>query len=138
MQAIISTSFLWVLLCGCLLVAVAVIPPLMLDLSVDGWLTLSVICLKLLDISVQFLVILGILCLTGHTTAGFLAVVLMHFFCILPISWLPVGLSSMLRLSLPQTDGIIPLSTAGSLLSGLACGLILWLYIQGTKRLFNH
>ncbi len=138
MQAILSTALLWILLCGCLLSAAAVIPPLMLDLPVDGWLTLSVVGLKLLDISVQFLVILAILCLMGHTTAGFAAVMLMHFLCTLPIPWLPVGLSSMIRLSLPQTDGIIPLSSAGLLLSGLACGLILWLNIQGTKRLFNH
>ncbi len=138
MQAILSTAFLWVLFCGCLLAAAAVIPPLMLDLPIDGWLTLSVVVLKLLDIGLQFLLILVILCLTGHTTVGFIAVVLMHFLCILPIPWLPVGLSSILRLSLPHSDGIIPLSSAGLLLFCLVCGLILWLYNLGTKRLFNH
>lgn len=138
MRAVLSTAFLWVLLCGCLLSIAAVIPPLMLDLPLDVWITLGVVGLKLLDISVQFLIIFAAICLTGHTTVGFAAVVLMHFLCVLPISWLPVGLSGMLRLALPQTGGITPPSAAVGLLSGLVWGLIIWLHIQGTKRLFNH
>ncbi len=138
MQAILGTAFLWLLLYGCFLVIAAVVPPLMLNLSVDGWLMLAAVGLKLLDIGVQFLLILAALCLAGQTTVGFVAVVLMHFFCVLPISWLPVGLSSLLRLALPQTGGTIPLPAAAGLLAVLACGLLIWIYGWGTKRLFDH
>ncbi|KPU44759.1 hypothetical protein OXPF_18450 [Oxobacter pfennigii] len=136
--SILNTAFLWILFCGCLLTFAAVIPPLMQDQPVDVWLTLTAVGLKILDICLQFLLIFAALCLTGHTTIGFIAVVLMHFLCVLPVSWLPVGLSSMLRLALPQTGGIIPPWTAIGLLLGLAFGLIIWLHIQGTKLLFNH
>lgn len=137
-RAILSAALLWILLYGCLLIMVTVIPPMMLDLSVDGWLTLTAVGLKLLDIEVQFLLILAVLCLTGQTTVGFVAVVLMHFLCALPIPWLPVGLSSLIRLALPQTDGTISLSTAVILMAVPACALLIWLYGWGTKRLFNH
>jgi len=137
-RTILSAALLWILLYGCLLIMVTVIPPMMLDLSVDGWLTLTAVGLKLLDIGVQFLLILAVLCLTGQTTVGFVAVVLMHFFCILPISWLPLGLSSLIRLALPQTGGTIALSSAVILLAVPACALLIWLYGWGTKRLFDH
>lgn len=138
MRAILSAALLWISLYGCLLIMVTVIPPMMLDLSVDGWLTLAAVGLKLLDIGVQFLLILAVFCLTGQTTFGFVSVVLMHFFCVLPISWLPVGLSSLIRLALPQTGGAIPLSSAVILLAVPACALLIWLYGWGTNRLFDH
>ncbi len=138
MQAILGTACPWILLYGCFLVMAAVIPPLMPDLSVDVWLTLAAVGLKLLDIGVQFLLILTALCLTGQTTAGFVAVVVLHFLCVLPIPWFPVGLSSLIRLALPQTGGIIPLPAAAALLAVLACGLLIWIYGRGTKQLFDH
>ncbi len=138
MRAILGSAFLWILLYGCLLITTAVIPPLMLDLPVDGWLTLIAIGLKLLDIGVQFLLVLAALCLTGQATIGFVTVVAMHFLCILPVPWLPVGLSSLARLALPQTMGMISPTVAAGLLAGIACGLLIWLSIQGAKRLFDH
>lgn len=138
MTAILSSGFLWIFLYGCLLITVALIPPLMLDLSAGGWLALMVVGLKLLDIGVQFLLILAALCLTGQTTVGFVAMALMHFLCILPISWLPVGISSLIRLDLPQIGGTIPPLAAAILLTALAFALLIWLYGWGTKRLFDH
>jgi len=111
---------------------------IMLNLSVNGWLTLIAVGLKLLDIGVQFLLILAVLCLTGQTTVGFVAVVLIHFLCVLSFSWLPVGLSSLLRLALPQTGGMVPLPAAAGLLAVSACGLLIWICGRGTKRLFDH
>ena len=137
-RAILGTAFPWLLLYGCFLAMAAVTPLLMLDLSVDGWLTLAAVGLKLLDIGVQFLLILAALCLTGQTTVGFVAVVLLHFLCVLSIPWLPVGLSSLARLALPQTGGTISLPEAAGLLVGLSCGFIIWIYGWGTKRLFDH
>lgn len=138
MGAILGSALRWLMLYGCLLIMAAVIPPLLLDLSVDGGLTLAAIGLKLLDTGVQFLLILAALCLTGQATAGFIGVVLMHFLCILPIPWLPVGLSGLARLALPQTGGRMPLPAAAGLLAGLVGGLFIWLNIQGTKRLFDY
>ena len=100
--------------------------------------TAAVVGLKLLDIAFQFLIILSVLCVTGQVTAGFAAVLLLHFLCLLPISWLPAGISSLARLKLPQTGGTIPAAAAAVLLAALSLPLILWLSIRGIRRLFNH
>ena len=94
--------------------------------------------LKLLDVAFQFLLILAALCVTGQATAGFVAALLLHFLCILPIPWLPVGLSSLARLDLPQTGGTVPAAVAAALLAALSLGMTLWLYRRGVRRLFNH
>lgn len=139
-QAMLFTAFLWILMYGCFLTIVAVLPPTILALPIDGEITLAAVGLKLLDVWGQILFVLTIFCLTGQTAIGFIAVVLMHFLCILPISWLPVGLSSLTRLALPQTGGAIPLHSASFLLLALVCILSMWIYIWGIKKLFsfNH
>lgn len=101
-------------------------------------LALSAVGLKLLDVAFQFLLILSALCATGQATAGFVAVLLLHFLCVLPIPWLPIGLSSLARLNLPQTGGTVSGAAAAVLLSALCLALILWLYRRGVQRLFNH
>ena len=94
--------------------------------------------LKLLDVGFQFLLILSVLCVTGQATAGFVTVVLLHFLCVLPVSWLPAGLSSLARLNLPQTGGTMPGAAAAVLLGTCSLALLLWLSGRGIKRLFNH
>ena len=138
LEALLSTGFLWIFLYGCLLALAAVIPPLLQGFSPDMGLTAAVVGLKLLDIAFQFLIILSVLCVTGQVTAGFTAVLLQHFLCLLPISWLPAGISSLARLKLPQTGGTIPAAAAAVLLAALSLPLILWLSIRGIRRLFNH
>lgn len=138
MGAILHTSLLWMLLYGGLLTLAAVLPPLALDLPLDMSLVTAAVGLKLLDVAVQALLILSALCLTGQAAVGFVAVVLLQFLCVLPIPWLPVGLSSLARLDLPQTGGTVPVLPAAALLAALSLALILWLYKQGVKRLFNH
>ncbi|MEQ2429321.1 hypothetical protein WMQ36_30600, partial [Enterocloster hominis] len=104
----------------------------------DMGLTAAVVGLKILDVAFQFLIILSALCVTGQATAGFVAVLLLHFLCLLPISWLPAGISSLARLNLLQTGGTIPGAAAAVLLAALSLVLILWLYSRGIKLLFNH
>ena len=138
LRALLCTGLLWLLLYGVLLALAAVMPPLLLDLSLDLGLTAAAVGLKLLDVAFQFLLILSVLCVTGQATAGFLAALLLHFLCVLPIPWLPAGLSSLARLNLPQTGGTMSGVAAAVLLAALSLALILWLYSRGVKRLFNH
>lgn len=93
--ALLYTGLLWILLYGCLLTLAAVIPPILLDFSLDMGLLVTAVGLKLLDVVLQFLLILSAFCVTGQATAGLVAVVLSHFLCVLPIPWLPVGISSL-------------------------------------------
>lgn len=138
MGAMLHTGLLWLFLYGGLLILAAVLPPLLLDLPLDIGLTMAAIGLKLLDVALQFLLILFALCVTGQATAGFVAVVLLQFLCVLPVTWLPVGLSSLVRLNLPQTGGAVSVLEAAALLAALSLALILWLYSRGVKRLFNY
>lgn len=136
--AMLHTGFLWLLLYGGQLTLAAVLPPLLLDVPPNMGLTAAAVGLKLLDVGLQFLLIFLALCVTGQSTAGFVAVVLLQFLCVLPATWLPVGLSSLVRLNLPQTGGAVPVLAAAALLAALSLALILWLYSRGVKRLFNH
>ena len=136
--ALLYTGLLWIFAYGCLLALGAVIPPFLLGFSPDMGLTAAVVGLKILDVTFQFLIILSALCVTGQVTAGFVAVLLLHFLCLLPISWLPAGISSLARLNLLQTGGTIPGAAAAVLLAALSLVLIFWLYSRGIKLLFNH
>ena len=138
LEAILCTGLLWILLYGCLLILAAAVPPLLLGFSPDIGLSVTAVGLKLLDVGFQFLLILSVLCVTGQATAGFVTVVLLHFLCVLPISWLPAGLSSLARLNLPQTGGTMPGAAAAVLLGTCSLALLLWLSGRGIKRLFNH
>ena len=136
--ALLHTGLLWLLLYGGLLALAAVMPPLLLDISPDVALAAAAVGLKCLDVAFQFLLILSALCVTGQAAAGFVAAVLLHVLCVLPIPWLPAGLSSLARLDLAQTGGTVPGGAAAVLLAGLSIALLLWLYSRGVRRLFDH
>ena len=122
--------------CGLLLLAETV-PALMLGFEFPVWLILEATGLRFLDMAIQALVICLFLCLSGQTIFGFLSVILLHILSLLPIPWLPVGLSSLLRLHFMETGGVIqPVWAALEL--GI-CNLILlfWLYRYGAQRLFE-
>ena len=83
------------------------------------------------------LLFLLLVCYTGRAATGFIFVLALHFLCVLPISWLPVGISSLLRIRLPETSGIIPIPLA---VMELAVGwaiLLAGLYQRGIHRLFE-
>lgn len=122
--------------CGLLLFAETV-PALMLGSEFPVGLILEATGLRFLDMAIQALVICLLLCLSGQTVFGFLSVILLHILSLLPIPWLPVGLSSLLRLHFMETGGVIqPVWAALEL--GI-CNLILlfWLYRYGAQRLFE-
>ena len=93
--------------------------------------------LRILDIGFQILLLLLIVCYTGRTTVGFICVLALHFLCVLPIPWLPVGISSLLRIRLPETGGGIPMYLVAVELAAGGTVLLVWLYQRGIQRLFE-
>ena len=138
MTALLRLSACWLAAYGLLLLAAAVVPPLLLDLAPDWGLALQAVGLKLLDVLAQYLLLLTVLCLTGQAALGFGAVVAAHFLCVLPLPWLPVGLSSLVRLALPQTGGSVPSLLAALFLGILSVALLVWLLRWGAGRLLHH
>ena len=68
---------------------------------------------------------------------GFLVIVLLHLLSLLPIPWLPVGASSLLRLRIEGTGGTsLPVTTTVEL---VVCNLILltWIWYYGARYLFG-
>lgn len=122
--------------CGLLLLAEA-LPPLVLGFELPIGLILEATGLRFLDMAMQALVICLLLCLSGQTIFGFLSVILLHVLSLLPIPWLPVGLSSLLRLHFMETGGVM--HPAWAALELCVCNLILlfWLYRYGAQRLFE-
>ena len=138
LSTLFCAALVWLAFWGVLLLAAETLPVLMLNLQPDWPMTIWTNGLRLLDMGLQFLILFTILCCTGQTAAGFLGVVLLHFLCVLPLPWLPVGLSSLLRLNLQETGGAVsPIFAAVGLAVGCAI-LFVWLYVQGIGRLFER
>ena len=135
--SILGTAALWLLLYGALLLTAEVLPVMILDLPIDPALTIGTTVLRLLDMALQFLLFLAVLCLTGQTSVGFAVLILSHFLAVLPLPWLPVGLSGLLRLALPETGGTISPGIATAVLGGCCALLLAWLRLYGIKRLFE-
>lgn len=133
---LLKTAVLWLLFWGVLLLIAAFLPVWFLDLPADPALTLWATGLRLLDMALQFLLLLSVLCLSGQPTAGFEILVLLHLLAVLPIPWLPVGLSSLLRLRLPEAGGAVSPGAAFVLLTGCCLALLLWLWRYGIRKLF--
>lgn len=136
---ILTSALLFVLVYGVFLAVLPIIGLSLMGLPIDiGTLTLLGLSvgLKLLDIAVQSLLIIGIYCLTGQITAGFIGLVAVNLLCIAPIEYLPFGLSSLSRISLPQigVEGIASLYAALILLATSAL-FVGWLFAAGYKRL---
>ena len=93
--------------------------------------------LRFIDMGFQFLVIFLFLCLNRNPAFGFLVIVLLHLLSLLPIPWLPVGASSLLRLRIEGTGGTsLPVTTTVEL---VVCNLILltWIWYYGARYLFG-
>ena len=137
LSALLRAALMWLKFWVVLLLAAEILPVLLLNLQPDWPMTIWASGLRLLDMGLQFLLLFTILCCTGQTAAGFLGVVLLHFLCVLPLPWLPVGLSSLPRLNLPETGGAVPPVFAASGLVVCCAILLAWLYVQGVGRLFE-
>lgn len=61
----------------------------------------------------------------------------LHLLCVLPIPRLPVGMSSLLRICLPETGRVVPTTLAAVELAVGWAVLLVWLYQRGIQRLFE-
>ncbi len=97
------------------------------------------VIMKLMDIAAQILFIMVIYCLTGQITVGFISLVAANILCIAPqgvAKYLPLGLSSLSRINIPQlgSEGIGS-SCAIAILLVTCVLLIVWLFTAGFKLL---
>lgn len=137
LNALLQNLLLWLLLLGVLLLGAEIIPPLWIGTPFDMKLAIAGTGLRILDIGFQMLLFLLLVCYTGQTAAGFLCVLALHFLCVLPIPWLPVGISSLLRICLSENGGIVPMALAAMELAAGGALLLAWLYWRGIHRLFE-
>lgn len=137
LAALLRVSFLWLVLWGVCLLGVTVIPVLVLSLPLDINFLSMCIGLRILDVGLQLMVLLLLLCYTKRATIGFLCILMLNLLCVLPVPWLPAGISSLYRIDLPETAGIVSASAAAmELIVGWAVVLI-WLKQCGIQRLFD-
>jgi hypothetical protein len=139
---ILTSAFLFLLLYGVFLTLIPFIGLSLMGFSLDpstlALLGLSV-GMKLLDIGMQVLFLAAIYCLTGQITVGFMGLIAVNLVSAIPVSvikYLPFGISSLSRITLPQigTEGITSLC-AVLLLLATSVLFIAWLFTAGYKRL---
>ncbi len=103
-------------------------------------LLLYAVLMKCLDILVQYLVMLAIYIATRQVTVGFLVLIAGNLLCVLPENWiayLPVGLSSLARISIEEPGiGISAVSAFGieaAIAAVMMTGILMW----GHKKILN-
>lgn len=144
LDGILKTAFMLTAFYGLLLIVIPGIGISVLNLQTTAQtipLLLSCIGLKLLDIMMQFLLMMVLYCLTKQITIGFLVLVALNLLCILPgwmSKYLPLGLSSISRIYLPQTQNGISVFEACGILIIMNCIIFIWLRIYGHKKLLNN
>lgn len=137
LRSLLCVSAEWIACCCGSLLMAEVIPIFALNYAVPVELVLEATMLRFLDMGFQFLVIFLFLCLNRNPAFGFLVIVLLHLLSLLPIPWLPVGASSLLRLRIEGTGGTsLPVTTTVEL---VVCNLILltWIWYYGARYLFG-
>ena len=137
LRSLLCVSTEWIACCCVSLLMAEVIPIFALNYVIPVELVLEATMLRFLDMVFQFLIIFLFLCLNRNPTFGFLVVVLLHLLSLLPIPWLPVGASSLLRLRIEGTGGTsLPVTTTVEL---VVCNLILltWIWYYGARYLFG-
>ena len=137
LRSLLCVSTEWIACCCGSLLMAEVIPIFALNYAVPVELVLEATMLRFLDMGFQFLVIFLFLCLNRNPAFGFLGIVLLHLLSLLPIPWLPVGASSLLRLRIEGTGGTsLPVTTTVEL---VVCNLILltWIWYYGARYLFG-
>jgi len=144
LNGILKTALLFTAFYGLLFMAIPIIGIYVLNLQTTAQtIPLLFLCvgLKLLDIMTQLLLMMALYCLTKQITIGLLALVGLNLLCILPggiIAYLPLGLSSMSRILLPQTQNGISAFWAYGVLIITGCIILAWLRIRGHKNLLNN
>ena len=144
LKGIMKTSLIFITFYGLIFTLIPIIGIYVLNLQTTAQtIPLLLLCvgLKLLDIMTQFLLMMALYCLTKQTTIGFLALVGLNLLCILPgriSAYLPLGLSSMARIYLPQTQNGISAFWAYGVLIITGCIIFAWLRIRGHINLLNN
>lgn len=144
LKGIMKTSLIFIAFYGLLFTLILIIGIYVLNLQTTAQtIPLLLLCvgLKVLDIITQFLLMTALYCLTKQITIGFLALVGLNLLCILPggmSAYLPLGLSSVARIYLPQTQNGISVFWAYGILIIASCIIFVWLRIHGHKKLLNN
>lgn len=137
LNALLRVSFLWLTLWSICLFGAAVISCIVLSIQLDMKFLIMCIGLRVLDVGLQLLLFLLLLCYTKRATIGFLCILVSHLLCVLPVPWLPIGISNLFRICLPETGGIVPASVATVELAVGWATLLVWLKQSGTQQLFD-
>lgn len=137
LNALLQTLVLWLLLLGVLLLGAEIIPSLWAVGTFNLKFAAASTALRILDMGFQILLFLLLVCYIGRTAVAFICMLTLHFLCVLPIPWLPVGISSLLRIRLPETGGVVPMTLAAVELAVGWAILLVWLYQRGIQRLFE-
>lgn len=98
------------------------------------------VLLKFFDLLLQYLIMLVVYVCTKQITAGFLVLIAFNLFSIAPLSkmsYFPIGLSSMVRITLFDTESGIPVFLAFGLIFSFAQLIFLWLLKYGYKKLLD-
>lgn len=135
---ILTSALLFILVYGIFLSVFPIIGLLVTGLPIDtGILTLLGLSvgMRILDIAAQTLFVIGIYCVTGQITIGFMGFIAANLLCIAPIEYLPFGLSSLLRINLPQIAGGIQSHYAALILVIINALFAGWLFAAGYKHL---
>ncbi len=144
LNGILKTAIIFTGVYGLLFVVIPLLGIVVLNLqTTEQTIPLLLLCvgLKVLDIITQFLLMTALYCLTKQITIGFLALVGLNLLCTLPgriSAYLPLGLSSMARIYLPQTENGISVFWAYGILILTGCTIFAWLRIRGHKKLLNN
>jgi len=143
LKGMIKTSLIFIVLYGLLFTLIPIILIIALNLrTTEHTIPLLLLCvgLKLLDIMTQFLLMTALYCFTKQITIGFLALVGLNLLCILPVGmsgYLPIGLSSMARIYLPQTQSGVSVVLAYGILMIASSTIFIWLRIRGHNKTFK-
>ncbi len=144
MLSLLRATGFFILFYGLLLIFIPLVITMVLGLEFNSK-TISLLLfgagLRLLDILNQALLIIAIYCISKNTIIGFVTLLLLNLVCILPYEWVvynPIGISSLARISMIETGGLISHMIAWSILIISALLLFVWLRLLGHKKLLNN
>lgn len=103
-------------------------------------LLLYAVGMKFLDLLVQYLIMLGIYIAAGQVTIGFLALIAGNLLCTLPGKWtsyLPIGLSSLTRISVWDPEMGIPAVSALGIEAAASLAMLAGVVMLGGRKTGN-
>lgn len=104
------------------------------------YILLYAVLMKYFDVFLQYLIMLFVYLFTKQISLGFLAVLAGNMLCALPghgMSWLPFGLSSLMRISFTDSGIGVPAAMAFGIEFSLLSLLVGWMLIFGYKKFLD-